>query len=70
MTALILYGDVDTTVDIGEAHTLAGTLPNDRLITYVGARHNFIVGYPEKSNEDVLAFLNEAELSEPTPSTP
>jgi 3-oxoadipate enol-lactonase len=61
MPALILHGDADDTVDISRAEELAATLPDNRLIVYPGAGHNFIVAYTEKSNQDVLAFLQEVE---------
>ncbi len=55
---LILHGDVDQIVPIGNAHRSAKLIPNAVLKEYPGAPHAIISTAKDKVNEDLLHFLN------------
>ncbi len=54
---LVLHGDVDQIVPIGNAHRSAKLIPNAILKEYPGAPHALISTAKEQVNEDLLAFL-------------
>jgi pimeloyl-ACP methyl ester carboxylesterase len=67
MPALVLHGDADVTVEVRRAHELAATLPDNRLVIYPGAGHNFIVTARAQANADVIAFLSEVDAAAAVP---
>jgi non-heme chloroperoxidase len=57
---LILHGDVDQIVPIGNAHRSAKLIPNATLKEYPGAPHAIISTSKNDVNEDLLHFLKTA----------
>ena len=55
--ALILHGDVDVIVPVGNAHRTARLIPNVTLKEYPGAPHAMIATAKDQVNEDLLAFV-------------
>ncbi|HEY0791622.1 MAG TPA: alpha/beta hydrolase [Chthoniobacterales bacterium] len=56
---LILHGDVDQIVPIGNAHRSAKLIPNAILKVYPGAPHAMLATAKHQVNEDLLAFLRK-----------
>jgi non-heme chloroperoxidase len=56
---LILHGDVDQIVPIGNAYRSLKLIPNAILKEYPGAPHAMISTSKDQVNEDLLAFLRE-----------
>ena len=56
---LILHGDVDTIVPIGNAYRSAKLIPNATLKEYPGAPHALIATHKDKINEDLLGFIRK-----------
>jgi non-heme chloroperoxidase len=54
---LILHGDVDQIVPIGNAYRSAKLIPNATLKVYPGAPHAMISTSKREVNEDLLAFM-------------
>jgi non-heme chloroperoxidase len=56
---LILHGDADQIVPIGNAYRSLKLLPNAVLKEYPGAPHAMISTSKDQVNEDLLAFFRE-----------
>jgi non-heme chloroperoxidase len=54
---LILHGDVDQIVPIGNAYRSAKLIPNATLKEYPGAPHALIATSKDEINKDLLAFI-------------
>jgi non-heme chloroperoxidase len=54
---LILHGDVDRIVPVGNAHRSARLIPDATLKVYPGAPHAIISTSKSEVNEDLLAFI-------------
>jgi 3-oxoadipate enol-lactonase len=65
--ALVLHGDLDTTVTIDRGRALAAALPDSRLIVYPGARHSYHVGNEAQVHSDVLQFLSDVDQKASAP---
>lgn len=55
---LVIHGEADTTIPIRAANTLAGRIPNARLLSLPGIGHLPQWERPEEFNAAVLAFLD------------
>jgi non-heme chloroperoxidase len=56
---LILHGDVDQIVPIGNAYRSSKLIPNATLKVYPGAPHAMISTSKNQVNEDLLAFIRK-----------
>jgi non-heme chloroperoxidase len=56
---LILHGDVDQIVPVGNAYRSSKLIPNATLKVYPGAPHAMISTSKNQVNEDLLAFIRE-----------
>ena len=56
---LILHGDVDQIVPIGNAYRSSKLIPNATLKVYPGAPHAMITTSKNQVNEDLLAFIRK-----------
>jgi len=56
---LILHGDVDQIVPIGNAFRSSKLIPNATLKVYPGAPHAMISTSKNQVNEDLLAFIRK-----------
>jgi non-heme chloroperoxidase len=63
--ALILHGDADRIVPVGNAHRSARLIPNATLKVYPGAPHAIISTSKSEVNEDLLAFIRARALAHP-----
>jgi non-heme chloroperoxidase len=59
LPTLILHGDVDQIVPIGNAYRSAKLIPNATLKVYPGAPHAMISTSKNQVNEDLLAFIRK-----------
>lgn len=57
---LVVHGDYDPLVPVGNGKYLAEHIPNARLIIYPNTGHITIVERAEEYNRDVLTFLSES----------
>jgi non-heme chloroperoxidase len=56
---LILHGDVDQIVPIGNAYRSSKLIPNATLKVHLGATHAMITTSKNQVNEDLLAFIRK-----------
>ncbi len=61
MPALIQTGLNDVLIPPGNAHLLAGQIPQAKLIEYPNAGHGYFLETGFKAVDDVLAFLDEVD---------
>ena len=56
---LILWGEIDPLLEVDGAHKFADAIPGSKLIVYPKVGHLPLVEIPERSADDVAAFLSE-----------
>jgi non-heme chloroperoxidase len=56
---LILHGDVDRIVPVGNAYRSSQLIPDATLKEYPGAPHALISTSKDEINEDLLAFVKK-----------
>jgi pimeloyl-ACP methyl ester carboxylesterase len=54
---LILQGDNDIMIPTKASHTLAGLIPNARIVIYPDASHGSIFPYAPEAAAETVAFL-------------
>jgi len=59
--ALVLHGTLDQAVPYEHGQRLAELVPNARLVTFEGARHNYLIDNGPVANQTVLDFLAEVD---------
>jgi non-heme chloroperoxidase len=62
---LILHGDVDRIVPVGNAHRSSRLIPNATLKVHPGAPHAMISTSKSEVNEDLLAFIQARASADP-----
>lgn len=61
--ALVLHGTDDPAVPYAEGKRLAELIPGAQLVTYEGARHNFLIEHGEHANAQVLEFFAQVDAA-------
>jgi 3-oxoadipate enol-lactonase len=59
--ALVLHGTLDDAVPYEQGQRLAELVPNARLVTFEGARLNYLIDHGAEANESVLDFFAEVD---------
>ncbi|MGO4343850.1 alpha/beta fold hydrolase, partial [Pedococcus sp. 2YAF34] len=61
---IVIAGELDALVPVGDAKALATSIPRARLHVIVGSGHLLNVEQPEQYQETVLGFLTAADRSD------
>lgn len=56
---LVLHGDEDPLLPLGDARSMASAIPNARLSVVEGAGHLFLIDAPERAVDAIEAFLDD-----------
>jgi pimeloyl-ACP methyl ester carboxylesterase len=58
---LVLHGTLDPAVPYADGQRLAELVPGARLVSFHGARHNFLIDHGQSANQAVLDFFREVD---------
>lgn len=64
---LVLHGTDDPAVAYAEGQRLAELIPGAQLVTYEGARHNYLIDHGDHANATVLEFFAQVDAAREQP---
>jgi 3-oxoadipate enol-lactonase len=62
--ALVLHGTLDQAVAYEQGQRLATLVPGARLVTFDGARHNYLIDHGPEANAEVLSFFEQVDAQQ------